>query len=1244
MVSSIRRSIIYISFLLMLFFVNSWAQTSDDFFNDSSPKSFWRFLDPVGDVTLDMTGTNAEFIIPAGTEHDLYKNKHDAPRLLQSVSNSDFEIEVKFESTPGILNQLQGIIVQESDTKYMRFGFYSTNSARFIFAAYVNGSNASNITNPGINIGNDVASYLRVNRTGDNWTYSYSTDGVNYSTVVTSHTQQITVTEVGFYGGNAGSNPNYIASADYFWNTSDTGFMDTDSPGVTPPNITVWYGDNQTFGNKGNPQQFANIMGNVADINGINSLSYKLNGGISNTLNIGPDGKRLLSNGDFNIEIDIADLNDGVNTIEITAEDALSAIATKSVTLNYQSGNIWPLPYTIDYSAISDIEDINQVVNVVDGLWQLTPDGIRTVAAGYDRLLVAGDKTWSTNMEVEVPITVHSATSSSGIGFALGWQGHTGSASPRLDWPLQAIGWVRNPHNNPYLEIYTYPGSQQASQNVSMSLNTKYRLKIRSESINANDSRFKVKFWEDGTQEPSSYNLTADIPTRNGSILMITHRSDVTWGNMTINPIVLNQSPQFTSTPVTSAEEGIQYNYSITASDANVADILNITAPTLPTWLNFSDDGNGNATLTGTPTNLDLGSHNVEIIVSDNNGGTDTQSFTIFVLPSGGSILSSDQFCNDGNLSGFWRIFDPYNTTPAVDFGESDIRVINETLEIELEAGIDHNLWTGANNLAPRILQPAPDTDFEVEVKFLSLPSLRYQLQGIIVQEDDDTFLRFEVFHDGSSVVLFAASIDGNTPNIKVNENLTAVPPYLRVDRNGNDWILKYSDDGNTWNSATSFTQAINVTEVGIHAGNTGSNPPAFIAIADYFWNIDEPFPGCSFLTITSPNGGEDWHVGTSQNITWTSSSITDVKIEISYDNGAVWNVLAQTVDATLGSYTFSVPNNPTTTAIIRISDASNSAVFDISDNPFTISTQPVVPGRGDADLNGIVDILDGVYIIWHWINYIPLSGQALINADVNLDGYVNFNDYLDLVFYIVLGNWNYQFPIYLPTISINFSGATISSGNNVIIPTKLNASENIRSVEMVVEYDPSEMEFQSFNANSTNSYDYNDVINERPGLTRIVFVSRDDFEQTDLGTIQMRKINLGSSSESIISTKYKLNNSLEIEGSKLTVSDNSITDVNDAEKLIADHFELFQNYPNPFNPSTNIKFSIPENGYVSLKIYDMLGKEIRTLISKSLSKGIYNFEWDGMNNAGNKVGSGTYIYRVSAGEFIQAKTMILIK
>ena len=75
-----------------------------------------------------------------------------------------------------------------------------------------------------------------------------------------------------------------------------------------------------------------------------------------------------------------------------------------------------------------------------------------------------------------------------------------------------------------------------------MDLGRKYILKIRSEEIDASNSRFQVKFWEDGTLEPTNFMLSAELPTREGSILMITHKADVTWGNMTISPLTTNQA------------------------------------------------------------------------------------------------------------------------------------------------------------------------------------------------------------------------------------------------------------------------------------------------------------------------------------------------------------------------------------------------------------------------------------------------------------------------------------------------------------------------------------------------------------------------------------------------------------------------------------------------------------------------------------------------------------------------------
>jgi hypothetical protein len=85
--------------------------------------------------------------------------------------------------------------------------------------------------------------------------------------------------------------------------------------------------------------------------------------------------------------------------------------------------------------------------------------------------------------------------------------------------------------------------------------------------------------------------------------------------------------------------------------------------------------------------------------------------------------------------------------------------------------------------------------------------------------------------------------------------------------------------------------------------------------------------------------------------------------------------------------------------------------------------------------------------------------------------------------------------------------------------------------------------------------------------------------------------------------------------------------------------FELKQNYPNPFNPSTKIGFKIPKSWFVSLKIYDITGKEVQALLEQSLNAGEYSVDW----NAGN-LPSGIYIYSMQAGSFTQSRKMILVK
>jgi len=92
--------------------------------------------------------------------------------------------------------------------------------------------------------------------------------------------------------------------------------------------------------------------------------------------------------------------------------------------------------------------------------------------------------------------------------------------------------------------------------------------------------------------------------------------------------------------------------------------------------------------------------------------------------------------------------------------------------------------------------------------------------------------------------------------------------------------------------------------------------------------------------------------------------------------------------------------------------------------------------------------------------------------------------------------------------------------------------------------------------------------------------------------------------------------------------------------------FALQQNYPNPFNPSTTIEFGIPENhrGYVSLRIYNMLGEVVRELVAGELAPGNYRQIWDGLDNAGRRLASGLYMYQLRAGSFSATRKLVLMK
>ncbi len=90
--------------------------------------------------------------------------------------------------------------------------------------------------------------------------------------------------------------------------------------------------------------------------------------------------------------------------------------------------------------------------------------------------------------------------------------------------------------------------------------------------------------------------------------------------------------------------------------------------------------------------------------------------------------------------------------------------------------------------------------------------------------------------------------------------------------------------------------------------------------------------------------------------------------------------------------------------------------------------------------------------------------------------------------------------------------------------------------------------------------------------------------------------------------------------------------------------FALHQNYPNPFNPVTTLRYDLPENSLVNITIYDMLGRQVKTLVNQTQDAGFKSVIWNATNDYGKPVSAGVYLYQIQAGEFRQTKKMVLLK
>ncbi|KUG24741.1 hypothetical protein ASZ90_005445 [hydrocarbon metagenome] len=314
------------------------------------------------------------------------------------------------------------------------------------------------------------------------------------------------------------------------------------------------------------------------------------------------------------------------------------------------------------------------------------------------------------------------------------------------------------------------------------------------------------------------------------------------------------------------------------------------------------------------------------------------------------------------------------------------------------------------------------------------------------------------------------------------------------------------------------------------------------------------------------------------------------------------------------------------------------------------------LPYYGDINMDGDVDIADLLLIRDYILERISFNAEQFDRADLapwtagntmpTQDGKVNVQDLSLLQNIILTGQYPSDLLITPPfnnlfatnfinesdaattvTLVVTNEGIDIrtSSDENIIgLQLELNGIENVNK-DLVITT-------QLGNA----FYHYN------PSTLRTLFYDREGkielaAGENNVGSIPFQITN----PEDLIVSKIVLVNSNLEKIQNVSVKVSIVTDVQ--EELPAE-YSLYQNYPNPFNPSTTIEFSLKQRGDVTIKIYNMLGQEVRRLLAGQLESGNHRVIWDGMNDAGMKLSSGTYIYKMISGEFVQSKKMILLK
>ncbi|MBD5781196.1 DUF1349 domain-containing protein [Pelagicoccus sp. NFK12] len=815
---------------------------SDDFVGPELDTTQWTFVDPQGDSSYSLEGGELIISLPGGSDHDVWIGGNRSARMLQRIDNTDFSFYTKFGTTPSEKFQSQGILVEQDSGNFIRYDIYSNGKGVFIFGAFFSNGIPDILFNT--RIGESTAYFMRVSRERDVFTLEYSFDGFNWIQGI-SFKQRLDVENIGIYAGNASgrNSPAFTMSADYVFNTEFPIVPEDEGGPNATPTVTIAepahgasFKQGETVTLRATAQDAENgnltgLLGWSSDIDG----AIQGNGGV----------------------VSVSDLSPGIHVLTASATDLDFTTGTRSVAIE----------------VIPNDSPVVAIAQPAEGSLYFTGETISLSAEASDSL--DGDLSasieWSSDIDgvFATGATVDVSSLSAGVHLIRAAVADSNGAVGEDTVSLTN----RVASNAPVVSVLSPNDAEAFIESDPITLTAS--------ALDTEDGDLSSEVtWEssiDGALPESGASVTTS--TLSVGVHLLTARvvdSGFLAGSATVTvEVKQNNQPEVVIGVPTNRSIytlGDTINFTGTASDVEDG-VLNDQI----VWISSIDGQIGTVGAGFSTDALSPGNHIITASATDSHGLEGSTSIELVVLTPAGPI-ESDDFAGEDVDKTLWSFVDPV--------GDSSYRVRDGVLTISIPGGTDHDLWSDGNRGA-RMVQRIVDEDFGIEAKFGSRPTEQFQNQGILIEQDDENFIRFDFYSNGSLLYIFVANFYDLDPRILLNRPIVATSDaiYMRVERDAGVFTLSYSFDGEAWVEARTVIRRMVVNNVGVYAGNsTGSSSPAFTAAIDYVFNTASPIldqdeggvNAAPTVTIQQPAAGANVPLGELLTLTATAIDAED--------------------------------------------------------------------------------------------------------------------------------------------------------------------------------------------------------------------------------------------------------------------------------------------------------------------------------------------------------------------------------